>query len=124
MITSFKKLKNIINEKGIYKLSDNLGTSTVDTEITLADSINNYDYLIITSGAIWNNSYRHTIAMPFSALYTLNKKSKPEWRIGSDKIITETASGIIALDIVSDKEVKIIASSGTEDIRNILGVKL
>lgn len=113
-----------LEKSGIRRLCEVNNYKTVGQEVQLFDSINNYDFLVVATGAIGSNTYYHQIAMPFAGQYTGAKKAKGAWRIGIDKIISVSPSGKIVLDIVSEKKLKITEFSGDSDMRAILGVSL
>lgn len=90
--------------------SDDYGSGT----ITLNDDIRNYDYLIIQTGKVGNNTYSAQVCFPFGPRLLTG------WIIG-DTLNGKTINGNFKLNVTSFTELSI--ASADDHIRCIFGGK-
>ena len=66
-----QNLENKLGQKGIYKLTTGiLNVSAVGSEIALSNSINDYNFIIITTGTLGTHStLKQNICMPWVAQF-------------------------------------------------------
>ena len=97
-VDKIDELVDQVNKPGIYRLTGNLDAYTVNTEFELTDSIHNYDYIILATGAVSTNNYRHSVQMPYSANFTVNQRSKASLQAWIDaNLVATTLTGKIVL---------------------------
>lgn len=122
------KIDEIINQsnrQGVYRLTSVLNISTIESEIILADSIENYDFILICTGAPSSSNYRHSLQMPFLANFSGNQRSRSNldgWL--QSTLVATTTSGEVTLSVVNSTTLKVDSYSGNESLRGVLGIKL
>lgn len=119
-----EEINDMQRKTGVYKLSNNYDGVAVGDEIELADSINNYDFLMFHCGATTADTYNVSISMPHIRLYSKGIRTRPTWRVGTDIALAVTLDGKIAFNIVSETKLSVKTIIGTCNLRGILGVKL
>lgn len=119
------ELVDQVNKPGIYRLTGNLDAYTINTEIELTDSLQNYDYIILATGAVSTNNYRHSVQMPYAANFTANQRSKASLQAWIDaNLVATTLTGKIVLKTENGTTMKITEYEGSEHLRCVFGVKL
>lgn len=114
-----------LNASGMYRLTEQLNLSTVGAEIELSDSVVNYDYLLIATGAIGGDNYLTHQIVPFVSNFPLNQKGRGSWGAWSGMVpVCHTISGKVVFTFESETKMKIKSYSGTETVRGVFGVKL
>ena len=105
----------IVSNSGTLTQIDGLtllysGDPTAPSTITLADNINNYTQLLITTGVVAQYEFQTHIARPFNSR---------RWTVGGDKIVLKTINGSVTADIASLTSISILTSP--DHIRQIYG---
>lgn len=116
-----EELKSI-NQRGLYKLYEG-SSSIVGNKIKLSTSINNFSFLLLSTGSVGTYTYLTNIAIPFSSQINNKVTHKPVWR-NNDTISINTLSGKITLAIVNETELEINSVTGDEALRAVIGVIL
>lgn len=107
--------------KGIFPLTTGKTGSTVGYEITLSESVNNFDCLIFVTGTVSTGDYIHSLSMPFIGSFEAGKKAHGNWQ--SDSLfVAQTTDGKIVLEMVSETVLKIKSITGTQALRGVHGV--
>lgn len=122
---SWSKWVSVFENPGLYRLTGILSLSTVGTEITLSDSVVNYDYLLIATGSISGNDYITHQIVPFISNFPLNQRGRGKWGAWEGMTaVCHTLTGKVVFTFESETKMKIKSFSGNEPLRGIFGVKL
>lgn len=114
-----------LNTSGLYRLSEAINTSAVGAEINLSDSVVNYDYLLIGTGAVSGDNYLTHQIVPFVSNFPLNSRGRGKWGAWEGMVpVCHTISGKVVFTFESETKMKIKSFSGNESVRGIFGVKL
>lgn len=81
------------------------------TVVTLLDSLNNYEHIEVSTGAVTGGLYQSAIARPFA---------RRAWAVGTDYVAVTTASGRFVASVTSLTSLTITSSS--DAVRHIYGV--
>lgn len=122
MIPNCKQVKEQLNERGLYRLFGG-EASTEGTVINLKRSINEFSFLILSTGGVGNYKYHHDIAIPFFSQISNDRTLRPQWR-SNDTICVLTATGQITISIIDENTLEIHSVTGNEPLRCIAGVIL
>lgn len=124
-VDKIDELVDQANNPGIYRISENLDTSTANTVIDLSGSLNTFDFVIFATGAIGSNTYMHHIAMPYSANFVQGERDRADsgsWVTLVASLKTETGKIVISFPTAS--QAKINSATGSERLRAIYGIRL
>lgn len=122
MIPKCKQIKEQLRNRGLYKIFGG-DVITEGKQISLNKSINEFSFLILSTGGVANYTYHQSIAIPFSTQISTDGTLKPQWR-ANDTIFILTATGKITLSIIDENTLEINSATGNEPLRNITGVIL
>lgn len=122
MIPNCKQTKEQLKERGLYRLFGGEAI-TEGTVINLKRSINEFSFLILSTGGVGNYKYHHDIATPFFTQISTDRTLKPQWR-ANDTICILTATGQLTLSIIDENTLEINSVIGNEPLRCIAGVIL
>lgn len=105
----------IVSNNGTLTQIDGLtllfsGDPVAPATITLADNINNYTQLLITTGVVATYTFQTHLARPFNSR---------RWTVGGDKIILKTINGSVTADVASLTSLSILTSP--DHVRQIYG---